>query len=341
MPAPQPPAKVLVTGANGFVALHVITQLLEKGYKVRGTVRSDAKGEWLVEYLAKFGAGSFEYAIVKDITEEGVFDNAIQGVDAVMHLAAVAKTEGTYKEIYPPAVHGTASIVGSILKYGVHLKRFILLSSWVAAFEQGKPKGYLYSDKDWCDYAVQQVKENGENTPAVFAYFAGKAEGERSAWKAFEETRGKADWDLVTFLPPYVFGPFAQDEPAWSNELVLKNVFPEKPLSEEELAKNVGFWIDVRDVAHAMVLGLQKEEASAHRFLIYGGPLFWQEVYNALQPYKSEIPNLPTGNPGLALEPDYKIDDSKAKQILGITYRALGETAKDAIISWQKVAKKA
>lgn len=31
---------VLVTGASGFIASHIIKQLQEQGYKVRGTVRS-------------------------------------------------------------------------------------------------------------------------------------------------------------------------------------------------------------------------------------------------------------------------------------------------------------
>ena len=33
-------SKVLVTGATGFIGLHCIQQLLEKGYEVNGTVRS-------------------------------------------------------------------------------------------------------------------------------------------------------------------------------------------------------------------------------------------------------------------------------------------------------------
>lgn len=38
---------VLVTGATGFVANHVIKKLLEDGHKVRGTVRSLANEEKL------------------------------------------------------------------------------------------------------------------------------------------------------------------------------------------------------------------------------------------------------------------------------------------------------
>jgi len=33
-------AGVLVTGASGFIATHIIKQLQEEGYQVRGTLRS-------------------------------------------------------------------------------------------------------------------------------------------------------------------------------------------------------------------------------------------------------------------------------------------------------------
>lgn len=43
---------VLVTGATGFVAGHLIQQLLMRGYKVRGTVRDLSKPEKFA-YLSK------------------------------------------------------------------------------------------------------------------------------------------------------------------------------------------------------------------------------------------------------------------------------------------------
>ena len=42
---------VLVTGASGFVGMHCILQLLEKGYRVKGTVRSLAKADHLRQIL--------------------------------------------------------------------------------------------------------------------------------------------------------------------------------------------------------------------------------------------------------------------------------------------------
>lgn len=64
------PAKVLVTGANGYIAVWVVRLLLEQGYTVRGTVRSADKGKHLVEYFGKrgFGPDKFEVVVVDDIT---------------------------------------------------------------------------------------------------------------------------------------------------------------------------------------------------------------------------------------------------------------------------------
>lgn len=65
------PSKILVTGANGYVAAWLVRLLLEQGYTVRGTVRSADKAKHLVEYFEKrgFGSDKFEVVIVDDITK--------------------------------------------------------------------------------------------------------------------------------------------------------------------------------------------------------------------------------------------------------------------------------
>ena len=71
---------ILVTGVNGFIASHVADQLLEDGYVVRGSVRSQARAKPLIEYFeGKFGKNRFELAIVPDITVEGAFEEAVKG----------------------------------------------------------------------------------------------------------------------------------------------------------------------------------------------------------------------------------------------------------------------
>lgn len=88
MPLVSLPAKVLVTGASGFIAAQVCRTLLEKGYSVVGTgahrsrrhfcsgahailsVRSESKGDYLKDLFKDF-EDKFSYVIVKDIDKVG------------------------------------------------------------------------------------------------------------------------------------------------------------------------------------------------------------------------------------------------------------------------------
>ena len=68
MPAVPPGSKVLVSGANGFIAVWVVRDLLERGYSVRGTVRSESKATHIRKLFESYGE-KFEVAIVPDITQ--------------------------------------------------------------------------------------------------------------------------------------------------------------------------------------------------------------------------------------------------------------------------------
>ncbi len=61
-------AKVLVSGANGYIAIWVVRTLLERGYSVRGTVRSTEKGKHLLEIFKGYG-DKLEAVVVEDITK--------------------------------------------------------------------------------------------------------------------------------------------------------------------------------------------------------------------------------------------------------------------------------
>jgi len=80
-------AKVLVSGANGFIAVWVVKALLDAGYAVRGTVRDERKAVHLHKIFGSAGS-RFETIVVEDITKSGAFDNAVTGVDAIAHTAS-------------------------------------------------------------------------------------------------------------------------------------------------------------------------------------------------------------------------------------------------------------
>ncbi len=81
--------KTLVTGANGFVAAHIIDQLIAAGHQVTGSVRSAAKGEQLLAFHPEY-AGKLTFTIVSDYAHEGTWDDTFKNedFDFVVHTAA-------------------------------------------------------------------------------------------------------------------------------------------------------------------------------------------------------------------------------------------------------------
>lgn len=71
---------VLITGSNGFLGAHIMDQFLQRGYKVRGTVRDVNKESWLVEHFDKlYGTDNFELVAVPRMEVEGAFDEVVKG----------------------------------------------------------------------------------------------------------------------------------------------------------------------------------------------------------------------------------------------------------------------
>ena len=74
---------VLITGLNSFVAVHTALWFLENGWKVKGTVRSDAKGKHVLGLPAlEDHRNRISYIVVESL-ESGDFSQALEGVDAV------------------------------------------------------------------------------------------------------------------------------------------------------------------------------------------------------------------------------------------------------------------
>lgn len=80
--------KVLVTGASGFIASHVINELLGRGYEVVGTVRSLAnKEKYAFLYELPHAKERLELREA-DLLDSNSWDSALQGITSVIHLAS-------------------------------------------------------------------------------------------------------------------------------------------------------------------------------------------------------------------------------------------------------------
>lgn len=150
---------VLITGASGYIAGHTVLAVLEAGYRVRGTVRDEKKIEWLHELVEKkFGKGKFETVVVPDMIAEGAFDEAVKGVDGIVHMASVLTFSTNPEEVIPPTVKGTLNILVSATKEpGV--KSIVLTSSSMAALTPTPNEVIKVTHDTWNDDAVKKSKE--------------------------------------------------------------------------------------------------------------------------------------------------------------------------------------
>ena len=76
--------KYLVTGASGYIAMHVIDQLLKEGHFVRGTIRSLNDKE-KVDAIKKLGPVELVEASLEDAES---WKKAVKGIDVVLHVAS-------------------------------------------------------------------------------------------------------------------------------------------------------------------------------------------------------------------------------------------------------------
>ncbi|KAI0342089.1 NAD-P-binding protein [Trametopsis cervina] len=326
--------KVLVTGANGFIAAWVVKTLLDEGYAVRGTARSESKGAHLKEIFKEYG-DKFEFVVVEDITREGAFDDAVKGVDAIEHTASPFHfAVDDPAELITPAVAGTGSVLQSAFKHGTQVKRVVVTSS-VAAVLEILPDPPVFTEEHWNGQAVKNVEEKGKDASPADKYRASKTLAEKAAWAFVQNNKAKITFDLVVVNPPMVMGPVLHEvtDPEKLNTSMLdwyKTVI-KGARTNEELFTVSSSWVDVRDLAVAHVLAIQKEEAAENRFIISAGAYVWQEWVNVAHAQDS---NLVAGDPNADLSKVFypmRYDTSKADRVLGIKYRTMKETTKDIL----------
>ncbi|KAF8142891.1 NAD-P-binding protein [Mycena galopus ATCC 62051] len=328
--------KVLVSGANGFIAAWVVRALLEEGFAVRGAVRSAEKCAPLRETFASYG-DRFELVVVPDITEDGAFDEAVKGVDAIEHTASPFHLQADEPdELIRPAIHGTLGILRSALKHGSSVKRVVVTSS-CAAVLQVEPEPKTFSELDWNEQAPKEVTEKGRAASAITKYRASKTLAERAAWDFVEKHKSEIGWDLVVINPPFVFGPTIHDTPTpealGTSARQFHTVLTATEPASSELRNSGSCWVDVRDLGRAHVLALLSAEAGGERIIISAGPFVWQDWMDAAP----DSPKYQKGVPGSSRDAVHQIryDASKSVRVLGMKYRTMVETARETAADWE------
>ncbi len=140
---------VLVTGGTGFLGRELIPILLERGYSVRvlSRQRVNVPGCEVVQ-------GNF--ADPEDARR------AVEGVDAVVHLAKLKGHNRPYKEHHRVTVKGTENLIKAVLEEGVRV--FVHASSAAVKLPHETP--YSKAKKE-CERIVMSAWEQGLKAPVI------------------------------------------------------------------------------------------------------------------------------------------------------------------------------
>ena len=237
---PVTTAPVCITGAAGFIASHLIQQLLGAGYRVRGTVRDRSRGADFAHLEALPGAAERLELVEANLLTEGAFDRAVAGCEVVMHTASpyALDAKDPQRDLVDPAVKGTRNVLGSCRKAG-GVRRVVLTSSMAAITDEPESERPL-TEADW----------NTRSTLDRNPYYLSKTLAEKEAWRFVEEE--KPGFDLVVINPFLVIGPSLSRSVNTSNQLFLDLLSGTYP----GIMNLTWGFVDVRDVARAHVLAM-------------------------------------------------------------------------------------
>lgn len=331
--------KVLVTGASGFIAKHVIAELARQGYTVRATLRSFSREQETLRAIANAGGPVDNVQLVPaDLLRDEGWDDAVAGCTYVVHVASPFPIRPVkhLDELVKPARDGALRVLKAATRAGV--KRVVQTSSIVAITTPWPEaeRGHVFNETDWTN----------PQRPDISPYTISKTLAERAAWDYIASAPGAPE--LTTINPALVLGPAPDADLSTSVEvirLIGTGAYPAAP----KLAFPIS---DVRDVAVTHVLAMTNPAAAGQRFITANGFMSLMEVSGivakaypdlAKKVPRFELPDLLVRGLAIfdtrlrAVLPDLgfprAVSNAKAHEILGQTFRSPQEAILSAAAS--------
>ena len=132
-------SKVLVTGGAGYIGAHVAAELLKSGYSIR--IYDDFSNG-----LHRRVDGKFRDIVDGDMLDRVKLLAALDGIDAVIHLAAKKSVEESVKDplkYYENNVGGTLNLLGAMAAKGV---KQLVYSSSAAVYSPNDKEAVVEDD---------------------------------------------------------------------------------------------------------------------------------------------------------------------------------------------------
>lgn len=258
-------------------------EALAAGLNVKLAIRNEARAKTLIAALEKIhGEGHIETVTVKDYNDDGAYDEAIQGVEGVVHVASDMTFSSNPDEVIPPVLKAYNTLLEAAHSQK-SVRRFVLTSSSIAVGSPnvgGKTTQHFDASK-WNDASVEEMKRapSGLNV-----YAASKVLSEKSAWDFVKNK--KAAFALTSINPNANFGA-----PVPGTEILTTGKWlTELAANKHSIAINIGpqFHVDVGDVARLHVLALTREDVKNERILAFGTSYTINSLLDAIKKVKPD-----------------------------------------------------
>ncbi|WP_125767916.1 SDR family oxidoreductase [Lapidilactobacillus wuchangensis] len=317
---------VVVTGGTGFIASHIISQLLQQNYRVRTTVRSLAKTDLVKTMLTNSGITDFTNLefVPADLNADAHWDQVMNGATYVMSVASSTPT-GEFAD----ADAMTATAVNGVLRVlkfarDAQVKRVVLTSAYGAVgMGHDNSRTAPFTEKDWTNLDAANLDP----------YQRSKTMAEQAAWH-FIETEGQG-MEMAAINPVGVMGPVLASDYSHSNRQIQELLSGKVPA----VPKIKSGYIDVRDVASLHLLAMTTPQAAGERFLATTGEtLSMLDVANILRTaFPNYAKNLPRKTiPNFVLKIAAKFNPS-LKMLATLTGNFADTSNKQAVkmLGWQ------
>ena len=253
---------ILVTGGTGLLGSHLLFDLIRSEKPVRA-IKRKSSDTGIIKKIFSYYSDQAESMAAKiewvdaDLLDFGSIEDALDGITEIYHAGAVVSFyPEDHKDMLKVNIEGTANLVNLALHYPV--RKFCYVSS-VSTLGRADNNGLTDEETFWAS--------SGKNS----MYAVSKYGAEREVWRGMEE-----GLNAVVVNPSVILGPGFWDDNSGFFRLVWEGL--------RYYTKGSNGFVDVRDVAKAMVLVMEKNLFN-ERFIVSSENISYRELFNLIAKY--------------------------------------------------------
>ena len=273
--------------------------------------------------------GNLEIVFVEDLLKDGAYDEAVKGMDYVLHIASPVSrpSENYYADFIEPAVQGTLGLLRSASK-SPSVKRVVITSS-IAVLDIGR-------DAPLAAHDLGPVPAIDAEFPNPFlAYSGSKRIALNETTKYIEST--KPGFDVINILPAVILG---------KNELVSQTsefqsgtnrYIVNIALGNDAPNPMLGSVVFVNDCADIHVKALDPKVKGNRNFVTASGSVVWADANEII---KKDFPDSGFKLGGKMDTRPVEFDTRETEEEFGIKWVGFEEQVKSILGHYLEVAEK-